>query len=236
MTFHVYCFNGAINHSLRSGSSILSSLRNSIRKHYKTITRKGTKHESLIIPSIKTHWTNSSQNFTTTASTTESIKPNPITDDFYDDPFMRRRDLESYRRAFDRIIIPDSLERVINQQMTVQLSGAEAIYRMLAVRGVKQVFGYSGGAVLPLVDQFHRQCRSSVPNSSYNQQRSIEFINTAHEQAAAHAAQAVGRVSGRPGILVVTSGPGLTNCITGMQDALMDGDPMLVLSGQVKRK
>lgn len=140
--------------------------------------------------------------------------------------FIERRDLESYRRAFDRVSIPDSLERIVNQHMNIRMSGAEALYRMLSVRGVRYVFGYSGGAVLPFVDQFHESRHPGRP---------IKFVNTAHEQTAAHAAQAVGRVTGRPGIVVVTSGPGLTNCITAMQDALMDGDPMLVLSGQVTR-
>lgn len=144
-----------------------------------------------------------------------------------EDIFIEKRDLESYRRAFDRVSIPDSLERIVNQHMTTRLTGAEAVYRMLSVRGVRHVFGYSGGAVLPLVDQFHSERHAHIPGPS------IKFINTAHEQTAAHAAQAFGRVTGRPGIVVVTSGPGLTNCITGLQDALMDGDPMLVLSGQV---
>lgn len=146
-----------------------------------------------------------------------------------DELFLLKGDLESYRKAFHRVAIPDSLERVRNQQMTVRMTGAETIYRMLAVRGAQFVFGYSGGAVLALVDQFHRS--SKIRGS--NQSKAIRFIQVAHEQAAVHAAQAVGRLTGLPGIVVVTSGPGVTNCVTGLQDALMDGDPVLLLSGQV---
>lgn len=147
-----------------------------------------------------------------------------------------RLDLESFRKRFgsSRVFFSDSLERVFCQTATARLTGAEAVYRVLAARGVQRVFGYSGGAVLPLVDQFHADCDSKIPGSQFNKQRSIQFVNTAQEQTAAHAAQAVGRLTGVPGVLVVTSGPGVTNCITALQGAMMDGDPMIVLSGQVR--
>eukprot|EP00922_Rhytidocystis_sp_ex-Travisia-forbesii_P068872 GHVS01102734.1.p1 GENE.GHVS01102734.1~~GHVS01102734.1.p1 ORF type:complete len:780 (+),score=118.83 GHVS01102734.1:170-2509(+) len=127
--------------------------------------------------------------------------------------------LHSYRRAFDRVVISDSLERVVNSSVKVTLSGAALIHTILVNKGVEFVFGYSGGAVLPLIDQF--------VNSP------IRFYVSSHEQCVGHAAAAVGKSTGKPGIVVVTSGPGLTNLITPLQDAFMDGVPMIVISGQV---
>ena len=100
------------------------------------------------------------------------------------------------------------------------LSGAEIVIQSLADLGVEMVFGYPGGAVLPLYDALHQQDR-------------IRHILVRHEQAAVHAAEGYARSTGRPGVVLVTSGPGATNAITGIADALMDSIPLVVITGQV---
>lgn len=103
---------------------------------------------------------------------------------------------------------------------TVQeMTGGEVVFNMLLERGVEVAFGYSGGAVLPFLD-----CFSSGK---------IGFITSAHEQCSGHAAAAYAKSTGKPGICVVTSGPGLTNLVTPLQDAFTDGVPLIVFSGQV---
>lgn len=91
---------------------------------------------------------------------------------------------------------------------------------MLRRHEVKKVFGYPGGAILPVFDAIH-----DSPN--------FDFVLPRHEQGAGHMAEGYARVSGKPGVVLVTSGPGATNVITPMQDALSDGIPMVVLCGQV---
>jgi acetolactate synthase-1/2/3 large subunit len=100
-----------------------------------------------------------------------------------------------------------------------EMTGGEVVFNMLVERGVEVAFGYSGGAVLPFLD-----CFSSGK---------IKFITSAHEQCSGHAAAAYAKSTGKVGVSVVTSGPGLTNMITPMQDAFTDGVPMVVFSGQV---
>jgi len=102
----------------------------------------------------------------------------------------------------------------------VELTGAEIFVRSLEEQGVKHVFGYPGGAVLPIYDAFDKQDK-------------VEHILVRHEQAAAHAADGYARSTGRPGVVLVTSGPGATNAVTGIATAYMDSIPMVVFSGQV---
>lgn len=99
------------------------------------------------------------------------------------------------------------------------MSGGEVIFNMLREYGVDTVFGYSGGAVLPLIDAFHG--------------KGIKFISSTHEQCSGHSAAAYAKSSGKFGVAIVTSGPGLTNMVTPLQDALTDGIPLIVFSGQV---
>ncbi|MEM8753052.1 MAG: acetolactate synthase 3 large subunit [Pseudomonadota bacterium] len=103
---------------------------------------------------------------------------------------------------------------------TQTLSGAEVVIKALIDQGVEVIFGYPGGAVLPLYDALH-------------QQDEIQHILVRHEQAAVHAAEGYARSTGRPGVLLVTSGPGATNAVTGLTDALMDSIPIICLTGQV---
>ncbi|KAK3840598.1 MAG: large subunit of biosynthetic type acetolactate synthase [Linnemannia elongata] len=102
----------------------------------------------------------------------------------------------------------------------VGMSGGQIFHEMMLRHNVKHVFGYPGGAILPVFD--------AIYNS-----KQFEFILPRAEQGAGHAAEGYARVTGKPGVVLVTSGPGATNVITAMQDALSDGTPMVVFSGQV---
>ncbi|MEI4263064.1 acetolactate synthase 3 large subunit [Roseovarius sp. D0-M9] len=104
--------------------------------------------------------------------------------------------------------------------MTRQMTGAKMVVQALKDQGVDVVFGYPGGAVLPIYDEVF-------------QQEGIQHILVRHEQGAVHAAEGYARSTGRPGVVLVTSGPGATNAVTGMTDALLDSIPLVVLTGQV---
>ncbi|MBS4011560.1 MAG: acetolactate synthase 3 large subunit [Roseovarius sp.] len=104
--------------------------------------------------------------------------------------------------------------------MTRQMTGAKMVVQALKDQGVDVVFGYPGGAVLPIYDEIF-------------QQNDIRHILVRHEQAAVHAAEGYARSTGKPGVVLVTSGPGATNAVTGLTDALMDSIPLVVLTGQV---
>lgn len=107
-------------------------------------------------------------------------------------------------------------------EMMVQLTGADIVVKSLKEEGVEYVFGYPGGAALHIYDAFHRQ-------------DDVQHILVRHEQGATHAADGFSRSTGKPGVVLVTSGPGITNAITGIATAYMDSIPMVVISGQVMR-
>lgn len=100
------------------------------------------------------------------------------------------------------------------------MTGAEMVIRALQAEGVEYIFGYPGGAVLHMYDEIFKQ-------------EQIKHILVRHEQAATHAADGYARTTGKPGVALVTSGPGLTNAVTGIATAYMDSIPMIVFSGQV---
>ena len=102
----------------------------------------------------------------------------------------------------------------------VELTGADIFVRALADEGVEYVFGYPGGAALHIYDALYRQDK-------------VKHILVRHEQGAAHAADGYARATGRPGVVLVTSGPGITNAVTGIATAYMDSIPLVVFSGQV---
>ncbi|HMQ42214.1 MAG TPA: acetolactate synthase 3 large subunit [Paracoccus sp. (in: a-proteobacteria)] len=104
--------------------------------------------------------------------------------------------------------------------MSRKMTGARMIVEALRDQGVDTVFGYPGGAVLPIYDELF-------------QQNDIQHILVRHEQGAVHMAEGYARSTGKPGVVLVTSGPGATNAVTGMTDALLDSIPLVVLSGQV---
>ena len=101
-----------------------------------------------------------------------------------------------------------------------RMSGAEIVIKALADQGVEVIFGYPGGAVLPLYDAIFKQNR-------------VRHILVRHEQGAVHMAEGYARSTGKIGVVLVTSGPGATNAVTGLTDALMDSVPLICLTGQV---
>lgn len=105
------------------------------------------------------------------------------------------------------------------------ISGSEALMRALHLEGVKTIFGYPGGAIMPVFDVLYEYTRG--------EKKMFDHILVRHEQAAAHAAQGYARVSGEVGVALVTSGPGATNTLTGVADAMMDSTPLVVIAGQV---
>ena len=102
-----------------------------------------------------------------------------------------------------------------------KITGSEALLKALIAEGVDTIFGYPGGAVIPVYDCL------------YDYQDKIKHVLVRHEQGATHAAQGYARVSGKVGVTLVTSGPGATNTLTGVADAMMDSTPLVVISGQV---
>ena len=104
--------------------------------------------------------------------------------------------------------------------MTKAMTGAKMVVQALVDQGVDVVFGYPGGAVLPIYDEIF-------------QQNHIQHVLVRHEQGAVHAAEGYARSTGKLGVALVTSGPGATNAVTGLTDALLDSIPILVLTGQV---
>src|SRR5438445_59090 len=104
--------------------------------------------------------------------------------------------------------------------MSKELSGAEMVIEALVDQGVQYIFGYPGGAVLPIYDALFQSER-------------IRHVLVRHEQGAVHAAEGYARSTGKVGCVLVTSGPGATNAVTGLTDALMDSIPVVCLTGQV---
>ena len=112
-----------------------------------------------------------------------------------------------------------------NTTQKQMITGAEALMRSLQAEGVKTIFGYPGGAIMPVFDALYGYTRGET--------KVFDHILVRHEQAAAHAAEGFARVSGEVGVCLVTSGPGVTNTLTGVADAMMDSTPMVVVAGQV---
>src|SRR6266481_4000399 len=108
------------------------------------------------------------------------------------------------------------MESTMNKEMT----GAEMVIEALADQGIEHIFGYPGGAVLPIYDALF-------------QQKKVQHILVRHEQGAVHAAEGYARSTGKVGAVLVTSGPGATNAVTGLTDALMDSIPLVCITGQV---
>src|SRR5476651_1777527 len=104
--------------------------------------------------------------------------------------------------------------------MTREMTGAEMVLAALADQGVKHLFGYPGGAVLPIYDAIFAQNK-------------VQHILVRHEQGAVHAAEGYARSTGKVGCVLVTSGPGATNAVTGLTDALCDSIPIVCITGQV---
>lgn len=109
----------------------------------------------------------------------------------------------------------------IAQSQTINITGSEAVLKALIEEGVKTIFGYPGGAIMPIYDAL------------YDYQKELEHILVRHEQGAIHAAQGFARTSGKVGVVFATSGPGATNLVTGLADAQIDSTPIVCITGQV---
>ena len=109
--------------------------------------------------------------------------------------------------------------------MRDRITGAKALMRALQAEGVKTIFGYPGGSIMPVYDALFDYTRG--------EKKCFDHILVRHEQGATHAAEGYARVSGEVGVALVTSGPGATNTLTGVADAMLDSTPMVVIAGQV---
>lgn len=114
-----------------------------------------------------------------------------------------------------------SSENDYNRPATSLISGSEAIVQSLLEEGVDTIFGYPGGAIMPFYDAL------------YHAKDEIRHILVRHEQGAAHAAEGYAHASGKAGVCIATSGPGATNLVTGIADAMMDSIPLVCITGQV---
>jgi acetolactate synthase I/II/III large subunit len=118
----------------------------------------------------------------------------------------------------------ETLKKEVQEQSTskkIKVTGAEAVIKCLLEEGVDLAYGYPGGAIMPVYDEL------------YKYQDKLHHVLTRHEQGAIHAAQGFSRVSGKPGIVFATSGPGATNLVTGIADAQIDSTPLVCITGQV---
>ncbi len=118
----------------------------------------------------------------------------------------------------------ETLKKEVQEEIaekTVKISGAEAVVRCMLEEGAYLAYGYPGGAIMPVYDEI------------YKYQDKFHHVLTRHEQGATHAAQGFARVTGKPGIVFATSGPGATNLVTGIADAQIDSTPLVCITGQV---
>ncbi|MCK4562034.1 MAG: acetolactate synthase large subunit, partial [Flavobacteriaceae bacterium] len=112
-------------------------------------------------------------------------------------------------------------KKQVSQAKTIKISGAEAVVKCLLAEGADLIYGYPGGAIMPVYDKL------------YKYQDKLYHVLTRHEQGAVHAAQGFARVTGKVGVAIATSGPGATNLVTGIADAQIDSTPLVCITGQV---
>jgi acetolactate synthase I/II/III large subunit len=121
----------------------------------------------------------------------------------------------------DALLTKSEAKAESDKQTRKQISGSEVLLRGLIAEGTETIFGYPGGAIMPIYDAL------------YHYTTKLTHILVRHEQGAIHAAQGFARVSGKPGVVFATSGPGATNLVTGLADALIDSTPLVCITGQV---
>jgi acetolactate synthase I/II/III large subunit len=121
----------------------------------------------------------------------------------------------------DALLTKSEAKAESDKQTRKQISGSEVLLRGLIAEGTETIFGYPGGAIMPIYDAL------------YHYTTQLTHILVRHEQGAIHAAQGFARVSGKPGVVFATSGPGATNLVTGLADALIDSTPLVCITGQV---
>ena len=116
----------------------------------------------------------------------------------------------------------ETLEKQITKTKNKTMTGAQAVVQSLIEEGIDRIFGYPGGAIMPVYDAL------------YDVEDKLTHVLTRHEQGATHAAQGYARATGKTGVCLATSGPGATNLITGIADAQIDSTPLVCITGQVK--
>jgi acetolactate synthase-1/2/3 large subunit len=121
----------------------------------------------------------------------------------------------------DALLTKSEPKAEADKQIRKQITGSQVLLESLIAEGVKTIFGYPGGAIMPVYDAL------------YHYSDRLSHILVRHEQGAIHAAQGFARVSGKPGVVFATSGPGATNLVTGLADALIDSTPLVCITGQV---
>ncbi|MBU1820915.1 MAG: acetolactate synthase large subunit, partial [Bacteroidetes bacterium] len=121
------------------------------------------------------------------------------------------------------ILTLEGMEPEVQIAASETLNGSHALIRSLIAEGVETIFGYPGGAIMPVYDAI------------YDYQTQIDHILVRHEQGAGHAAEGYARLSGKVGVCLVTSGPGATNLVTAVADAIIDSTPMVCIVGQVAK-
>ena len=126
-------------------------------------------------------------------------------------------------RVYHQLIKVES--ELLQTNMKDRITGAKALMRALQAEGVKTIFGYPGGSIMPVYDALFDYTRG--------EKKCFDHILVRHEQGATHAAEGYARVSGEVGVALVTSGPGVTNTLTGIADAMLDSTPIVVIAGQV---
>src|SRR6201988_1032606 len=113
------------------------------------------------------------------------------------------------------------LNKIAGKKETINVSGSVAVLEALIAEGVDTIFGYPGGAIMPIYDALY----------DYNEK--LDHILVRHEQGGIHAGQGYARTSGKVGVVFATSGPGATNLVTGLADAMIDSTPVVFITGQV---
>jgi acetolactate synthase-1/2/3 large subunit len=121
----------------------------------------------------------------------------------------------------DALLTKSEPKSETDKQPRKKITGSEVLLQSLVAEKVKTIFGYPGGAIMPVYDAL------------YHYADKLTHILVRHEQGAIHAAQGFARVSGKPGVVFATSGPGATNLVTGLADALIDSTPLVCITGQV---
>ncbi|KAI0797493.1 acetolactate synthase [Abortiporus biennis] len=160
---------------------------------------------------VREHARNISQTSTSNATAAQTVRPQPA-------PGFQQLPTKN-NMPFPPPTLGPHPEGPLDHSF-IGMSGGQIFHEMMVRHGVKHIFGYPGGAILPVFDAI------------YNSPQ-FEFVLPRHEQGAGHMAEGYARASGKPGVVIVTSGPGATNIITPLQDALSDGIPLVVFSGQV---
>ncbi|CAG8461257.1 23008_t:CDS:2 [Rhizophagus irregularis] len=205
---------------MSSTHTFSTSLQRATSGYSALISSRVNKRIKYTLPAF-TYLTNNQRRWKASA-----VSPHPQPVPYYSPPPTRKQKIPPPSIPNQNIPSPSTPSISKNVQAAtyddsfVGLTGGQIFHELMLRHGVKHVFGYPGGAILPVFD--------AIYNSTH-----FDFILPRHEQGAGHMAEGYARASGKPGVILVTSGPGATNVVTPMQDALLDGTPLIVFCGQV---